>query len=98
MAITKRHAFQAFAHSVVTVNNNRRNLGSQESVGVKFKEGICAEFCLKLWFENDLYFCNITLSQDGFESDCSEKKVLNNDFLKSLQKQPYADVLQNRCL
>ena len=51
---------QAFAHSVVTVNNKQTKLGSQESVGVKFKEDICAEFCLKLWFENDLYFCNIT--------------------------------------
>ena len=34
------------------------------------------------------------LSEDGFESDCPE--VLNNHFLKSLQKQPYADVVQNR--
>ena len=26
-----------------------RNLGSKESLGIKFKEGICAEFCLTLF-------------------------------------------------
>ena len=41
---------------------NRQNLGSKEGVGVKFKEGVCAEFCLKLWIETDWYFCNITKS------------------------------------
>ena len=59
---------------------NIRNLGSKESLGVKFKEGICAKLCLKLCFESDWYFCNIT------------KSGWNNHFLKSLQKQPYADV------
>ena len=38
---------------------NRQNLGSKESLGVKFKDGIWAEMCLKLWFENDWYFCHI---------------------------------------
>ena len=28
------------------------NLGSKESLEVKFKEGIWAELCLNLWFEN----------------------------------------------
>ena len=42
---------------------NIQNLGSKENVGVKFKECICAELCLKLWFESDLYFCNITKSE-----------------------------------
>ena len=36
----------------------------------------------------------LLLSQDGFEIDYAEKLVLNNHFLKSLQKEPYADVLQ----
>ena len=35
---------------------NLRKLGSKESLGVKFIEGICAELCLKLWFEGDLLF------------------------------------------
>ena len=29
-----------------------RNLGSKENLGVKVTEGICAELCLKFWFEN----------------------------------------------
>ena len=41
---------------------NIQNLGSKEKVGVKFKEGGCAELCLKLWFEGNWYFCNITKS------------------------------------
>ena len=39
---------------------NMQNLGSQESVGIKYVDGIYAEFCLKLWSESDCYFCNIT--------------------------------------
>ena len=35
---------------------NLQNLGSKERLGVKFKDGICAELCLKLWFESDLVF------------------------------------------
>ena len=45
---------------------NIGNLGPQESVVVKYIDGICAKFCLKLWFENDWcdwYFCNITESR-----------------------------------
>ena len=30
---------------------NMWNLGSKESLWVKLKDGICAELCLKLWFE-----------------------------------------------
>ena len=33
---------QAFAFSVVTVNDEHRNLSSEESVGVKFQESIYA--------------------------------------------------------
>ena len=35
---------------------NLRNLGSKQSLVVKFKDGILAELCLKLWFESDLIF------------------------------------------
>ena len=41
---------------------NIQSLGSKESAGVKFKEGICAELFLKLWFGSNCYFCNITKS------------------------------------
>ena len=52
---------------------DRQNLGSKESVGVKLKDGICAELRLKLWFENASIFV-ILLSEDGFESYCQERK------------------------
>ena len=42
---------------------NMQNLGSQESVGVKYIDDIYAEFRLKFWFESDLYFCNVTESR-----------------------------------
>ena len=46
---------QAFPFSVVTVNDEhtKPKIDSKDSVGVKFKEGICAELCLKLCFESD---------------------------------------------
>ena len=52
---------------------NMLNLRSKESAGVKFKDGICVELCLKLWYESDWYFV-ILLSQDGFESDGVQKQ------------------------
>ena len=39
---------------------NMQNVGSKEGLGGKFKDGICTELCLKLWFVSDWYFCNIT--------------------------------------
>ena len=42
---------------------NIQNQGSQESIGVKYIDNIYAKFCLKLWFESDWYFCNITESR-----------------------------------
>ena len=42
---------------------NKQNLGSKENVGVKFKEDICADLFLKLWFESGWYICNITWSR-----------------------------------
>ena len=72
---------------------NIQNLGSKKGIGVKFKDGICTELCLKLWFESDWHFCNITESR-WFSKRLSRKKVLNNHFLKSYQKRPFADVLK----
>ena len=43
---------------------NIGNLGSEEILGINFKEGICTELCLRLWL----------LSQDGFESGCRGSK------------------------
>ena len=39
---------------------NMPNLGSRESLWVKFKNRICAKLCLELWFKSDWHFCNIT--------------------------------------
>ena len=69
------------------------NLLSKE--GVRFKQGICTKLRLKLWFKSNWYFCNI-FKLKYFQSNCSEK-ILNNRFLKSVEKQLYVDVLQNRC-
>ena len=41
-------------------------------------------------------FFVILLTQDGFKSDCPERKS-SNHFPKSVQEQGYVDVLQNRC-
>ena len=49
---------QKLAFSVVTVNDEH----TKENRGVKFKESVCAELRLKLWFESDWYFCNISKS------------------------------------
>ena len=34
---------------------NLWNLGSKESVGITYKDGISTELWLKLWFEKDWY-------------------------------------------
>ena len=51
----KVQGLQAIAFSVVTVNDEhtKPTICLKESVGVRFKEGICAESCLTLWFESD---------------------------------------------
>ena len=54
---------------------NVRNLASKESLGVKFKDSICTELCLKLRFESGWVFFVLLLSQDGFESDSPETKL-----------------------
>ena len=64
---------------------------SKESEGVKFKKGICVALRLKLWFESDWYFCKITESE-WFWRRLFRKKLLNDHFLKSFQKQPYTQM------
>ena len=49
---------QALAFCVVTVNDGH----TEPSAEVKYKDGICSELCLKLWFDSDWYLCNITES------------------------------------
>ena len=41
---------------------NRKNVGSKELLGIKFKDSICTELYLKLWFESNWYFCYSTES------------------------------------
>ena len=85
-----------FLYHAFSLMMNIWNLGSKQSVGVKSKEGICSKSYLKLWFESNWYFSEITESW-WFWKRLSRKKVLNNHFLKSLQNHPYPDVLQNSC-
>ena len=53
---------------------NIQNVGSKESVGVKFKDSICAKLYLKLWLESDCNIFVILQSQDGFKSDSPQRK------------------------
>ena len=62
----------AFSNVIVNDKHTKPTIGLKESVGFKFKEGKCSELRLKLRFQSGQYFCNIT--QDGFESDCPERK------------------------
>ena len=56
---------------------NIQNRGSKESLGVKFKGDTFAELCLKLWFESDWYFCNITKT-GSFWKQLPRKKFQTN--------------------
>ena len=69
---------------------NIRNLGLQESVRVKFKEGICVELCLKLWFERDWYFWDIN------KSGCLKVTVQKESPKQSLPKLT-SEVVVCRC-
>ena len=71
---------------------NIQNLGSKESVGFKYIDGIYAQFFLKVGFES-----NWKATESRWFQIRSRNKVPNNHFVKSVQKQPYADVLENRC-
>ena len=63
-------------------------------LGVKYKDGICAELCLKLRVQSERGFFNITESGWPWKR-LSRNKVPSS--CKSVQKQPYSNVLQNRC-
>ena len=70
---------------------NMRNLWWKENLWVKFKHGICTELCLKLWFEKDWYFCNIT-ETGWFWKRLSGHTVPNNPFQKSVWKNDCPEV------
>ena len=61
------------------------NIGLKKGLGSKFKDGICAELRLKLWFENDWFFYNITNSEWFWKWLC-RNKVPDNDFFKLIWK------------
>ena len=54
---------QAFDFCVVTVDDKDTRLKERKIGIIKFKIGICAELCLKLWFDSGWYFCNVTDSE-----------------------------------
>ena len=58
---------------------------------VKFKDDICAELCLKLCFENDFYFWNITDS-GWFWNRLPRNKAPTNHFLKWVWKSNWPEV------
>ena len=43
---------------------------------VKFKDGMCTELCLKLWFESDWHFCIIT--ESGWFLKLTVQKQISN--------------------
>ena len=54
---------QAFTFYIVTVNDEHaKPRFKRKLTEFRFKEGICTELCLKLWFQRDWYFCNIAES------------------------------------
>ena len=46
---------QVFTFGEVTLNEDHKNLGSKESLAVKYKDNICTNLCLKHWFKSDWY-------------------------------------------
>ena len=70
---------------------NKQNLGSEEELGCTYKDGICTELCLNLWFERDWYFLNITES-GWFWKQLSRNKVPKDHFFKSVWKSNYPEV------
>ena len=76
---------------VVNVTDEHTKPKLEKSLGAKFKDNICAEFCLKLWFENDWYFRNVTES-GWFWKRLPGSKVPNNHFLQSVWKSDCPEV------
>ena len=70
---------QTFAFTIVTVNDEHTKPRSK-SAEIKCKEGIRAELCLKLLFESDWYFCDIT------KSGCFKATVQEESPKQSLSK------------
>ena len=54
---------EALAFCVVNANDKHMKRSFKRNLGGKFKESICAELPLKLWFESDWQFLNITESE-----------------------------------
>ena len=55
--------YKHFPFCVVTLNDQHtKPRFKNKLVQVKFKECMCTELCLKLWFESDWYFYNIAES------------------------------------
>ena len=55
---------------------NIQNLGSKESVRIKYKDDVCTESCLQLWVESDWH-----LIQDGFK-ETVQKQSSKQSFRK----------------
>ena len=71
---------------------NIRNLGSKESLGVKFKEGICTELHLKFWFESERFVDMVRVPYlHSISRNYSNKFLLIN-----LQKTKSSKALQQR--
>ena len=50
---------QEFAFCVETVNDKHTEPRFKRKRRVEYKDDICAESCLKLWFESNWYFYNL---------------------------------------
>ena len=63
------------------VVNDERNLGLKESAWVNYKNAICVELCLKLWFGSQSIKTGIfiiLLIQDGFKGDSPDNHLVNS--------------------
>ena len=81
LKLSKEQELQVFAFCVVTVNDKHMEARFKRKCRVKYKDDIRADLCLKVWFESDWYFCNITES-GLFWKQLSKNKASNNNFLK----------------
>ena len=61
---------------------NIQNLGSQESVEVKYIDGICAKFCLNVWFKSTGIFV-LLLSQVNAIQKQNSKQSLHKFHLEA---------------
>ena len=72
---------------------NIQNLGLQESIGVKYINGLWAKFGLKRLKATGIFV--ILLCHGGFKCDPETKFQTMNRFIKSVLKQSNTNVLQN---